>query len=137
MASDKSLYLKGESRKFSHPADAYVDKEQYVDIAEAMQILDRCKLRVRAYIKDGKLPSAHKVRGKIFILRSEVEALSTQLVARQQASSEQRRKRQAAKIRQACNVIARIVSYDKTLSQDEKSALLRLLDDYAETYGSV
>ena len=107
-----------------HPADALVDHEELVDLKEAMAILDRSRMRVRAYIKEDddekelNLRTARKIRGKWFIERDEVNELARYLKEKYQANAEQRAQQREARKRRSIERVLGMVRNDPDLDEE-------------------
>ena len=118
----------------AHIADALVNHEELCDLKEAMQILDRSRMRVRAYIKEEdnskmlNLKTARKIKNKFFIERDEVEQLAKDLLKKSEKNREQREENRAARELRSLKRVQIMIARDDRIDSELQEEMLTYLE---------
>lgn len=105
-------------------------KSGFVPIKEGAAIAGLSLYRFRQLYWEGKLKTAKKVDGRVYITREEAEEGKALRKVRKGRSDTLQRRRYGTRVIKSCETLIEIIQFDSTLNTTIKGDILKKLSEY-------
>lgn len=112
--------------------DAQIDKEIYMTIEQAAEILKRSVYRVRQMYWEDKLGVGIKGAKKVYLLRKNVLDAKNSMESRKSKDSGVEQRRLGKRINLACETVTMLLNSDKSVKEPQKAEIMALVAKYAK-----